>query len=462
MLNRNRAGVRAPGRSNARTSGGILVVAFVGLAFVLGGASGPESTAAFILQILSAILIAAAAFQRGATQSPAMSRLLLVGASAYFALILVHLAPLPPQIWAGLPGRSFIAESLALAGTPQRWMPLSLVPQSTVRAMLGVLPVACLILLLVRQTDIPFRSVALLVVGLALVSLLLGILQLNTGTRSPFYLHHITNRTLAVGFFASANHLSTLFLISIPLFAAIAFNHARRAKWRMRSAAAATCAYAAILGVGIYLTASVAGAVLLVPTTAASLLLFARLNSKATVLIALAALGAGVAGLAAWTSGSLDFLQTSLGSDPLDRLGIFRTTLVAIREYWPVGAGFGTFEQVYPLFEEPGRVTGRYVNHAHNDYLEIVLDAGLPGAIAIGLFLLWWADRLRRVWSGDSRRDLSIWKRAATIVIGVVLAHSLVDYPLRTPAILVLFTFMALFLAAPAEQREPRGAAQGA
>ena len=39
-----------------------------------------------------------------------------------------------------------------------------------------------------------------------------------------------------------------------------------------------------------------------------------------------------------------------------------------------------------------------YVNHVHNDYLETVLETGLPGLLILVLFILWWVRRSVRIW----------------------------------------------------------------
>ena len=77
------------------------------------------------------------------------------------------------------------------------------------------------------------------------------------------------------------------------------------------------------------------------------------------------------------------------------------------------------------------------VNHAHNDYLEIALELGLPGLVLVLLFALWWLRRSLAVWREDSPFIAS--GRAGSVIIGLVLMHSLVDYPIRSSAIAAIF-----------------------
>ena len=91
-----------------------------------------------------------------------------------------------------------------------------------------------------------------------------------------------------------------------------------------------------------------------------------------------------------------------------------------------------------------------------------MLEAGLPGLVLMVLFLLWWAWRAVGVWRSPVASQFA---KAATIASGAILAHSIVDYPLRTSAIAALFAACVAMMAqaqarsaAPAKQRadEPR------
>jgi hypothetical protein len=54
----------------------------------------------------------------------------------------------------------------------------------------------------------------------------------------------------------------------------------------------------------------------------------------------------------------------------------------------------------------------------------------------MALFLAWWAVAAVRVWTSPLS---TAFGRAATIASAVTLAHSIVDYPLRTGAISAIF-----------------------
>ncbi len=141
--------------------------------------------------------------------------------------------------------------------------------------------------------------------------------------------------------------------------------------------------------------------------------------------------------------------------DPLAdaRIPFARTTYEAASSYWPFGSGVGTFVPVYATFEKvQDAIPGVYVNHAHNDFLEIWLETGGVGVVLMGLFALWLAYRFAKAWRrgfpGAQEID-RVLARAATVVIVLLLAHSLLDYPLRTAAMMTVFAFACALLVEP-------------
>jgi O-antigen ligase len=111
----------------------------------------------------------------------------------------------------------------------------------------------------------------------------------------------------------------------------------------------------------------------------------------------------------------------------------------------PAGTGLGGFRRAFEVAEGESPMPGLYVNHAHNDALELWLEAGwllLPVALPLLVFFAWsgW-----RAWRGDPDEGayaLAL-RRIAWIAVLLVLLHSLGDYPLRTTAHLALLGLLA-------------------
>lgn len=244
--------------------------------------------------------------------------------------------------------------------------------------------------------------------------------------------------SLGGGFFSNVNHFSSLLYVAIP-FIIYQFDAIDRLPW-----AALVLAFIVFVE---FAAGSRAGIFLSMGCALVSLAVIGRLGVLVRiVLIGIAAVGTGV--LASNPGNVLGIAP----DDPLDRPQIALTTLAAISKTLPLGSGYGTFDIVYPSVETDVAVSGYFINHAHNEPLELLLEGGLPAAAAILAYLglLVWRLPVAR------QSPLAL---AALCGIGFTLIHSLVDYPLRTAALVAVFALLnAIYLApdqlsSPARQR---------
>jgi len=420
-------------------------------AVLLGGASAAGWIANLALDLIAILLLLHAVWAKpGRAWAPAERWLIAIGA-AYLLCGALQLVPLPPSLWRLLPGRAPIAGAFELLHAPLPALPISLDPARTRAALLPLILAAAAFVTARRLDDRQLAALAWTLPLLGALSILLGMAQIAGGENSPLYLYAITNRGQPVGFFANSNHLATLIALGIPFVAAVA---RRRVKGQIRQqlpqaiALAALVLFLALAGVVV---GSVAGIALLVPALLGSVLIFlGRGSSRLSFFLmvgALAALAAFI-GLASHSQMLSGFGLGSVGTDPTGRATIYTVSWQALRAYFPFGSGLGTFAELYRWFEDPARVSSVYINHAHNDYLELVLEMGVAGAVLILALLAWWVRRTAAVWLG---RDESPYAKAASVAVAIVLAHSLVDYPLRTGAILTCFVMCLAILARPAE-----------
>jgi O-antigen ligase len=291
------------------------------------------------------------------------------------------------------------------------------------------------------------RTFALALVATTLLSILLGAAQVGAadGRHSPLYLYGQASYGQAVGFFANANHFGTLLVATFPFLAALAVAARKSSTQKYLGTVVAIAASAAVVAVGLALNRSGAAQALALPVVAASvLLLFPERRTRS--IIALGAIFAVAAAAAAFVMGppgeALMGTKESVGS----RSVMAHTTIAAAKAFAPLGSGLGTFRTAYPLFENPEEVSAIIVNHAHDDYLEAAMELGLPGVLLMILFLLFWVRAGVRVWRGNT----GPFARAAVIASGAMLIHSIVDYPLRSNGLAVLFAAcLALMLVQP-------------
>ena len=120
----------------------------------------------------------------------------------------------------------------------------------------------------------------------------------------------------------------------------------------------------------------------------------------------------------------------------------------------PFGSGLGTFVPVYATFERPeDTIPNSFANHAHNDFLELWLNTGVVGLALAGIFVIWLGWRSFALWrnapaAGASELDWTL-ARSATLIVGLLLVHSLFDYPLRTGAMMAVMAFACALLIEP-------------
>ncbi len=424
---------------------------YLALCIVLGGSSSGGVIGAAFLQLCGIGLISYIyLFQRPATVMRPERHLLILGSG--IALIgLYQLIPLPPAIWTQLPGRSALASGFALMHTPLPWLPLSLWPAATLSAVLALVPPFSMIMLVIYGGNESLRPLAWTLILCAALSFILGFAQIIGSDQSPLYFYHVTNRGETVGFFANSNHLSTLGIMSLPFLAAVAARGADDGQ-ELGNAAGKWATLACIAGLimfGVVIDRSFAGIALLIPSLIGSFFIFRAERARVALpaMFGVVLVAAGVFVTIAYLSPIVNgfaFSDLILGAN--GRAGFAKHTIPAAIAFLPFGSGLGTFIQLYPQLDN-GVASAVYVNHAHNDWLEFLLEGGLPAIALLGLFVVWWARHAFFAWRDGGTR--ARFARAASVASGLVMLHSVVDYPLRTPALAVVFALSCALVARP-------------
>jgi O-antigen ligase len=138
------------------------------------------------------------------------------------------------------------------------------------------------------------------------------------------------------------------------------------------------------------------------------------------------------------------FADTAVSEDfSTERSHIWSVSAKVIAAHMPLGAGFGAFAVAYTAFDDASGL-GR-VEQSHNDYLQVLADAGLPGLL-LGLLFLFLFFRLgARINSirNDFRRGVAIGSFTGCFA---VLVHSVFDFALHVTAVALLFLFLLALL----------------
>jgi O-antigen ligase len=112
------------------------------------------------------------------------------------------------------------------------------------------------------------------------------------------------------------------------------------------------------------------------------------------------------------------------------RKQIWRESLPLVAAYPITGCGLGAYESCFLAYKkvEPGYT----VDFAHNDYLQVMAEFGLPAfALLLTLTALAYGTSLRGTTADNTDRYLAI---ACTAALSAILLHSFVDFNLYIPA----------------------------
>lgn len=392
--------------------------------------------------------------------------------------MVLQLFPLPAGIWHGLPGRDTIVAIDRLTGQAELWRPLSLMPSQTLNALLAMtVPIAAL-LVAAQMAPEEYPRLMTVMILIACASALLGLVQILSGPASPAYLYRIANRDSMIGLFSNRNHHAIFLACVIPLVAMTLRDELMRK--RKRTLVRTGLALAGImLTLMTILIGSRGGLVAGVLSFVISYAIVAGSWSMAEpasghketgpsryrrwflyappallVLFVSATLF-----LSSRTTALTRFMDQSVGDDL--RVSAWPTVQSMIETYWLAGSGFGSFPGVYKMFEPDRLLQGAYFNHAHNDWAEAILTGGLPFALIVAAAFVWLgkaivargARNLIKGHRGDVRLPI-------LIVILLLAATSLADYPLRVPSIQVLAMILILFVCCPRPSRPRRDGLQ--
>jgi len=446
----------SPARAPASAPSAVMTVAGL-LAFevaVLGGSSRYDAIQLIALLPLSC-LVAGYCLATTWSLDWARVRVPAILLLAWTVLTLLQLVPLPPDVWHALPGRAPMV-AVAEAIGDERWRPLSMAPWRTEHALwaLSVPMAALLVFVALRDRAISFAIFAM--IAIATASGLLGILQISTGGDSVLYFYDITNPNTPVGLFANRNH-TAMFNATIMIVIAATARAAPRplAPWHLPALGAAfftllMCQFinGSRAGMGLTLLALVFSALIMLQASREKgnkraqgglLSVFPRGDRRIAVLLFGIALALGAL---FFFADRLPGLSAMIEENPLADLRYQLTPIVSrmVWLYFPWGIGFGAFENVFYIHEPTAMLGPSYVNQAHNDLLQTVLEGGLP-ALAIILAMFFWSAHLIRslILRDADSRVIGL----AAVGVGVLLVFgSGADYPLRAP----LFQMVAVWL----------------
>jgi len=438
--------------------------------------AGATPLAAIISQLLSLAVLVAVFW---APRDVPLSRKEVLAIAGLVFLPLIFLIPLPADLVSALPGRGIYRDAQALLQTDARnvWRAASVYPLATAQAATALLlPVA--VFIGVRTLD-PRRLVVLahLLIGIAVLQGLLGVVQFQTAQTGEKLFHIAgSHGDSGTGTYANRNHLAGLIEMTLPLALALFFytlaggsqGFGSGSGWKRRilflgnrqgNVALAYGGIALLLILGVVFSRSRAGISLSILGILLSTFLFARRVGRHGV-FGPAGTIAVIAVAVALAIGLAPVLERFSVEDAVNdlRFVVFAATIGGIATLFPVGSGPGTYPEAFLAFQ-PIETGHKWVNRAHNDYLEWIFDGGVVAILLIGVMLALFVYQWTRVYTREPWSQSRYLQVGAGIGLLLIALHEIVDYNLHTPANQLVFAFLAGIFFMPPSALEGMGGA---
>jgi len=442
---------------------------FATVVALTGGASRFDAIQIVPLRAVSALVLITSLFFLSKQRTNNEGALIVM--LGCFALIgALQLIPLPPWLWKSLPHYGVVAQLDATLSLEGQWRPLSMAPMRTSN-MLGsiVVPAAALMVAIAFSTS--SKTILRVIAGLGVLNALLGLLQIVAGRYSLLYFYEVTNRGSPVGILANENHAAIFAACSMLVVAFLGLK-VRRKSGALLERILYSAAFCLIFFVSL-VGGSRAGLVAAVGAILVSLCMLALSprhrrgrsagavetrrwldNMPGLILV----IPIGVVSLTVASFLALDRVpafRDLLDQDGFEdlRWSIWPVITNLLKDHWFLGAGFGSFEQVYHIHEPSTLLMPSYVNQAHNDWAQFIIEGGILAGLLVSGLSVWFTKQIVAVAAHRALKGGAIFWMS---IFAVISSASLIDYPLRTPLFQVVTVWLLVALSRDARSVEAR------
>jgi len=326
-----------------------------------------------------------------------------------------------------------IAIQLLLGLTAYRYMTASHALLYATYGMLSFLVVQNL-----RRTS-QLRRLAIVFSGYGAALALFALVQALSGTTKLYWIVTPHRGGWIYGPYVNHNHYAGLMEMLVPI--PLELGLVGRRKGALKTLALSS---AVLMASTIFLSGSRGGMAAFLVQLLLLAIVMVRRERHARTIIVIAVFLACVAGLLIWLGGGeLAKRVASIHKEAQSevsggtRLAIDRDALTMFLRKPALGWGLSTFPEVYPQFRS--FYTNFFVNEAHNDYLQLLVEMGALGFIVmLWLVFVVYRAALRKLtnWPNDTNALLAM---VALLGVTGILVHSAVDFNLQIPANAALF-----------------------
>lgn len=132
------------------------------------------------------------------------------------------------------------------------------------------------------------------------------------------------------------------------------------------------------------------------------------------------------------------------------RFAVWSATLNAIKDFWSAGSGLGTFITIFPLYYPVE--TQLIYSHAHNDYIEFILETGAVGTILLIIFA---SLSIYSIAKSSLRGKTGMFLIAAVSSAFTMIVHSIFDFNLHILSNALLFSSVMGMIIALSNNSKP-------
>lgn len=370
---------------------------------------------------------------------------------------LIYLIPISVEYWIQLPGHEIYSQVAQWISTNQGSdnvnRTLSLIPYRTEHAFFALIPPLAIFITVSALPKPQKKLIIYFVLLVATGEASLAIIQFSSNNEFFYFGIPIIKKGIALGTYPNPDHFVLLMEISIPLTFALLTHKLKYGKKHGRDGSQSliiliTYAIMIILFLaGAVVSGSRAGIPLAFLSGFLSYLIFMHKRDSKYFFVSTSIILVITIGLLS----VLDLapvINRFITHNPFidGRWVIFANTWDGIKTFFPLGSGPGTFPDIYRIFQ-PITQSG-FVNHAHNDYLELIFEIGLLGIFFITIFfykaIKTWKHikKIKKI----KKRELHYIRIATGIGILVMLLHSILEFNMHDATnILIFSTLISIF-----------------
>lgn len=412
---------------------------------------GSGYVAALVL-VLSIVL----SWARGAVVFSLPAAALTAGLLLIIAAGLLALLSVSHETFTSLPGRAYYEKAVDFHRdhSDARALPMGLDPQRarlSIVVALGALAIVLAVPLLTKRLLLALLGVFAV---LAILQAIIGLVQLGLGSPSFLAYGEAIGGRRAAGTFVNKNHFATFLAMALPLLLMRSVglysffsdrqrdSKLRRAWWGFATAIVAAALVSSVSRAGT--TAGFAVALLTVLVCAWT----TRSIGQRAAFLLIGAVALTVASFAGLQLMLASLADASFEQGIASRQLLNETTWDGAKAFFPLGAGLGSFAIAFPRFQSEAFVG--FVEHAHNDYLQILFELGLVGGLVLVCFALAWFARSATLLMMRNEHTLANPATACSLGALAFAIHAWFDFPAHIPALAWVASFLMAAACHPA------------